>query len=119
MNANWKDWSRKLDDAPWAYRTTYKTPIGMYPYLLVFGKVCHIPVELEYKSMWALKKLNLEWDVAANLRVTHLNELNEFWYHAYTSSSLYKEKIKYLNDKYIHNKDFKEGDLVPFFNSRI
>ncbi|XP_070025482.1 uncharacterized protein [Nicotiana sylvestris] len=69
--------------------------------------------------MWALKKLNLEWDVTANLRVAYLNELDEFRYHACTSLSLYKEKMKYLHDKYIWNKEFKEGDLVLLFNSRL
>ncbi|XP_070009737.1 uncharacterized protein [Nicotiana sylvestris] len=80
---------------------------------------CHLPVELDHKDMWDLKKLNLAWDVAANLRVAQLNELDEFRYHAYTNSSLYKEKMKYLHDKYIRNKEFKEGDLVLLFDSRL
>ena len=54
-NASKKDWSAKLDDALWAYRTAYKSPIGMSPYMIVYGK--HY-LELEYKAMWEIKKLN-------------------------------------------------------------
>nr|XP_016473632.1 PREDICTED: uncharacterized protein LOC107795489 [Nicotiana tabacum] len=78
VNANRTDWSKNLDDVLWAYRTVNKTSIGIHPYQLVFGKSWHLPMELEHKEIWTLKKLNLDWDVAANLRVTHLNELDEF-----------------------------------------
>ena len=54
-----KDWANKLDEALWAYRTAYKTPLGMSPFRLIFGKSCHLPVELEYKVYWAIKQLNL------------------------------------------------------------
>ena len=53
-----KDWVEKLDDALWAFRTAYKTPIGTTPYHLVYGKSCHLRVEIEHRAYWALKKLN-------------------------------------------------------------
>jgi len=53
MGTAWKD---KLPDALWAYRTTYKTPIGMSPYQLVYRKTYHPPIELEFKAHWAIKR---------------------------------------------------------------
>ena len=53
MGTTWKD---QLPDALWAYRMAYKTPLGMSPYQLVYGKTCHLPIELEFKAHWAIKQ---------------------------------------------------------------
>ncbi|GJS77681.1 reverse transcriptase domain-containing protein [Tanacetum coccineum] len=77
VRENRASWSDKLDDALWAFRITFKTPIGCTPYKLVYGKSCHLPIELEYKAYWALKHANFDLKTASDHRKLQLNELNE------------------------------------------
>ena len=98
INASRKDWSTKLDDTLWAYRTAYKSPIGMSPYRIVYGKQCYLPLELEYKAMWAIKKLNFDFQVVKEKRFLQLNELEEMRNKAYDNARIYKDKTKKWHD---------------------
>ncbi|GJV87356.1 reverse transcriptase domain-containing protein [Tanacetum coccineum] len=92
-------WSRKLNDALWAFRTAYKTPTGTTSYKLIYGKNCHLPFEIEHRAYWALKKYNPYLIAAGEKRMFQLHELDELRYQAYENSCLYKERTKDSHDK--------------------
>nr|GFA38032.1 reverse transcriptase domain-containing protein [Tanacetum cinerariifolium] len=79
-------WSDKLEDALWAFRTTFKTSVGCTPYRLVYGKACHLPLELEHKAFRALKHANFNLKTAGDHRKLQLNELSELRDQAYENS---------------------------------
>ncbi|GJY17486.1 reverse transcriptase domain-containing protein [Tanacetum coccineum] len=98
VRENRASWSDKLDDALWAFRTAFKTPIGCTPYKLVYRKSCHLPIELEHKAYWALKHANFDLKTAGDHRKLQLNKLNELRDQVYENSLIYKERTKKLHD---------------------
>ncbi|GJY76878.1 reverse transcriptase domain-containing protein [Tanacetum coccineum] len=117
IRENRASWSDKLDDALWAFRIAFKTPIGCTPYKLVYGKSCHLPIELDHKAYWALKHANFDLKTAENgtkvrkdkLSQEHVckeevpldNKIGKLIHDLIEMSS---EAVKYYMDDYVHNE---------------
>jgi hypothetical protein len=114
-----KDWLKKLDGALWAYRTAHKTLIGMTPYQFVYGKSCHLPLELEHNAYWAINEMNLYVDATRIKSRIQISELEEMTLKAYESATFYRERMKRWYHKRLQPKEFKEGDKVLVFNSKM
>ncbi|GKC38040.1 hypothetical protein Tco_1050424 [Tanacetum coccineum] len=98
----------------------YKTSTGCTPFRVLYGKACHLPVEIEHKAHWALKQCNMDLTLASKSRLMQLNELAELRDGAYENTRIYKEWTKKWHDSRLRgNKDFKVGDQVILYNSRL
>jgi hypothetical protein len=119
INRSRKNWASKLNDALWAYRTAYKNPMGMSPYKMVYGKACHLPLELEHKAFWAVRELNRDFKLAGKKRLLDLSSLDEWRNGAYENARLFKEKVKQWHDKRILKREFHVGEKVLLYRSRL
>ncbi|GJV90168.1 reverse transcriptase domain-containing protein [Tanacetum coccineum] len=119
MKDNPAIWSRKLDDALWAFRTAYKTPTEITPYKLVYRKNYHLPFEIKHRAYWALKNCNPNLIAAGEKRMFQLHELDEFRHPAYENSRLYKARTKVWHDRKLKiRKEFKHRNKVLLFHSK-
>ncbi|GKE01265.1 reverse transcriptase domain-containing protein, partial [Tanacetum coccineum] len=117
---NPKGWSEKRNDALWAFRTAYKKSTGCTPFRLVYGKAFHLPVEIKHKAHWALKQCNMDLTLTSESHLMQLNELAKLRYGAYENTRIYKEWTKKWHDSRLRgDKDFKVGDKVLLYNSRL
>ncbi|XP_012461426.1 uncharacterized protein LOC105781430 [Gossypium raimondii] len=91
----------------------------MSPYRVVFGKACHLPIELKHRSFLAVKQCNLDYSLAGEERKLKLQELEELRLEAYDNSVIYKGKSKAFRDSKLIRKEFKVGEKVLLFNSKL
>ena len=80
-----------MDGAFWAYRTAYENPMGMTPYKMVYGKACHLPLQLEHKAYWAIEELNYDFKLVGEKRLFDISSLDEWRTQAYENAKLFKK----------------------------
>ena len=91
----------------------------MSPYKMVYGKACHLPLELEHKAYWGIKVLNYDFKLTCEKRLFDISSLDEWRTQADENAKLFKEKVKKWHDKRIQKREFNVGDYVLLYNSRL
>ncbi|RDX96610.1 hypothetical protein CR513_20707, partial [Mucuna pruriens] len=120
VNPNQNDWSRLLEETLWAHRSAYRTLLGMYPYQIVFGKACHLPVEIEHRACWAIKKFNMAYDQAGQERKLLkfiVGKLRSRWNESFVVTNVFPYGVVELRDE-ANNRNFKFSDKIESRQSR-
>ncbi|XP_042423223.1 uncharacterized protein LOC122010816 [Zingiber officinale] len=91
----------------------------MSPFRIVYGKACHLPMEIEHRAYWAVKACNFDTSTSGEERKLQLQKFEEIRLEAYENSRIYKEKTKNFHDKHIVVKEFKISDKVLLYKSRL
>jgi hypothetical protein len=119
VKKNRKDWSYRLPEALWAYKTTWRNTTGFSPYELVYGKSVVFIVEFEIKTLRTALAVNLDLIDAQTVRLQHLNELEEKRLDAIQQTTIIQQQRSKWHDKKIKNKQFQKRNWALLYDSRF
>lgn len=119
VRSNRKDWSLRLVYALWAYRTAYKTILGTSPYRIIFGKPCHLPMEVEHKAYWVIRRINENMNEVGLNRKLQINKFEEIRNKSFENVKVSKLHMKELHDKHINRKILQIGQRVLLYDSKF
>ena len=89
------------------------------PYKMVYGKACHLPLELEHKAYGAVRELDRDFKLTCKKRLLDLSSLDEWRSEAYENARLFKEKVKKWHDRRILKREFNVGEHVLLYRYRL
>ena len=113
------DWDRKLVSALWAYRTAFKITTNQTPFRLAYGQEAVVPLEFMVPSLRIAVEHDLDYNVVLRARLEKLLTLDELRQRAVWCQQIVQNRRKNWHDKHIKPREYKKGDLVLLYQSRL